>query len=108
MRFTVQLDFSVETDKDDDAFDALTDAVYEALDEMGGGDADMTVSLAHRTVNFVLSVEGTDPSEALSAAMGNVRTAIHANGGYTTGWDEGLSHARANVTPINDRELIAS
>ena len=107
-RFDIDLSFTVYNSGTDEEFDRHTDEVLDHLSDLDGIlEADMTVSLTDRTVKFHLWVEGQDQAGALGVAFARVRTAVHAQGGYTGGWDEGIAQAVANVRPSEAREPVA-
>lgn len=91
----------------DDDFDDYTDDVLVTLGSCPGiADADKTVSLTNRTVEYTMTVDASDPATALKHAWAAVRTAVHTNHGHTGGWDDVLPHAHATVEPT-DRAVLA-
>ena len=80
-----------------DDFDTRTDRLYEALWELHGvSDPDMAANMSEGTaeVTMILQAKGLD--EAVTRSTASLRSAIHAIGGSTAGWDKiikELSHA---------------
>ena len=57
------------------------------LVEPGTVDADLSVDLAAGTIDFQVSVQADDPAAALAHAQAFVRSALHAAGVSTPGWE---------------------
>ncbi|HEX6470978.1 MAG TPA: hypothetical protein VF069_17900 [Streptosporangiaceae bacterium] len=78
-------------DDTDDAFDAFTDRVMDALCELGEADSgivdpDIVARLADRSMSIVMGVEADSFRDALRLFSANVRTALHAAECHTPGW----------------------
>jgi hypothetical protein len=75
----------------DDAFDAFTDRVLEALTDLeridpGLTDPDITVLIAAREMALNMCVEADSLKDAIRIFSANVRTALHVAGCHTGGW----------------------
>lgn len=79
------------TEKD---FVSIADAFF---DLEGIDDQDLSADAG--TLLFTLTVAAADEVQALSAATVAVRTAIHAAGGGTAGWDDNSSTLRTVIEP---------
>lgn len=49
---------------------------------------DISAKLATGEVEISVNVEGSHPEEAFKHGLGVIRTAVHAAGGCTEGWDQ--------------------
>ncbi|MGI9001308.1 MAG: hypothetical protein ACR2GH_06535 [Pseudonocardia sp.] len=78
------------------------DVIMIALDvEPGEADADVGADLEAGTVEFCVSVLADNPGEALHRAQAFVRSALHAAGTSTPGWER--------ITELVDRgEAVAT
>lgn len=83
VEITVQADMP-RTDREE-LFQSLAEAVYDVA---GVNDADLGANFAAGVFDFVMTVEAGDEVSALSAGLTGVRTAVHAAGGATYGWDD--------------------
>jgi hypothetical protein len=84
-----------------DSIDTLTDAVYEHLLEMSDViDPDMAVNLAEGKIDVQMIVEASDELEASAKAACILRTAIHAVGGATWGWEKHIRGVTASTRAI--------
>ncbi len=81
-------------DNDDDTLEAhLTDVMDELakLEESNPSiqDIDMSASVAGRTVRVTMTILDVEEVEEATGLMATtLRTAIHAAGGFTRGWDQ--------------------
>ncbi|HEX6756036.1 MAG TPA: hypothetical protein VF109_08830 [Mycobacteriales bacterium] len=86
-------------------------AVEAMTDELAGLDAahpdllDWSVGLAGDVVEVDLTVDAGTPEAAAALAVGAVRTAIHAAGGGTPGWED-TPPADAAVTYRLDEQSL--
>lgn len=65
------------------------EASAEALSEMDGVfDQDVEADLSRKTLTFSLGVTSSSEVRALETAITAVRTALHAAGGGTPGWED--------------------
>lgn len=81
----VEVEFLSPLPTDPEAFDAFLDAVGDEFHKIRGAELDYGGSLARHIVTFHILM--TDPTvDELAAALGDLRTAIHAAGGGTPGW----------------------
>lgn len=108
MKFYTEMELRASGAIDDARFDALADALYE-LDEADPAvsDADLTARLADGSVTASLVVEADDPAAAATKALCAVRTAIHAIGDGTPGWETKTGVMRIAPAHESDR-LFAS
>ena len=81
--------------------DALTghfEPIADALMDLDGVvDPDLALDLDRGVLTFVMGVDTDDPGAAVNAAVTAARTAIHADGGGTPGWE------RYYITETNTR-----
>lgn len=88
-------------------FEVAADAFYACV---GVFDQDMSGDGETGHITFTMGVDEVDPLEAFRAALGAVRTAMHAAGASTLGWEQHLqvtmnaSEAPASPTP----DLVAA
>lgn len=75
----------VSRDEAEKLFDALADAVYDLSDVI---DADLGANLADARFDFSMAVDAETEVEALQQGLAAVRTAVHATGGSTPGWED--------------------
>lgn len=88
-------------------FDARTDRLMDALEGLGGvADPDLAVNLRTGEVDVTLIVEADDYPSAANKAMSDLRTAIHAIGDATPGWEESFREVRMSLTPIAIRAEV--
>jgi hypothetical protein len=90
---------------DDTRFDALADALYD-LDTADPvvTDTDLTASLADRRVIVSMVVDADDPADAATKALCAVRTAIHAIGDATPGWE--TANGVMRIAPAEESERL--
>ncbi len=60
-------------------------------------DPDLTATLSTGRVDVQMTVAADDPAEAATKALCAVRSAIHAIGGATPGWE--TKHAAMHIAP---------
>ncbi|HEX7309011.1 hypothetical protein [Lentzea sp.] len=85
------------------------DAVMDALQsEPGIEDADIGANLTNGTVEFCLHLDAEDSSDALRKAHVLVRSALHAAGGATPGWEQMIQAIRDDeaATTVRPSELL--
>lgn len=88
----VDLDFVCGGSGDsDEAFDAFTDRVMDALCDLAEADSDIvdpdtSARLTDRSMSIVMGVEADSFRDALRLFSANVRTALHAAECHTPGW----------------------
>lgn len=74
---------------DRDAFEEHVEAVLVELSALDGiSDADAMVDYSQPKVTFSMVVTSDAPSQAVERAVMSMRTAIHAAGGGTPGWEK--------------------
>ncbi len=79
-------------------FGSIFDQIAEAADELVGMDADSAANTAARTIDICMTfTDGDDQSEAIAKAISAARTALHAAGMSTPGWDQIIRRARLSV-----------
>jgi hypothetical protein len=93
--------FELAPDLDESLFDAHFEDVLEALDEMDGvTDADGTVAWADRQLHIHTAVQGEDQLDVMIKTAAALRTAIHAAGGSTPGWDQLAANVARNAAQL--------
>lgn len=65
-------------------FEPIANAVYELT---GVIDADLAANFGDLTLEFMMSVDAGDEVRALGASLAATRTALHAAGHSTPGWE---------------------
>ena len=81
------------------------DEIAAAFADLAGIDGDVGVDCGAGRVELCMTLEAVDRQEALLAAFAAARTAIHAAGGATSGWDGWLDRLlesdnyRSSITP---------
>lgn len=96
-KYLVRLECVAELDDADDIatdFDAIADALFD-LDDVH--DQDLAADLETRTLTFSIGVVADDEFGALDRALGVVRTALHAAGRGTPGWERHYRMLRQEV-----------
>ncbi|MFT4051095.1 MAG: hypothetical protein QM677_02455 [Microbacterium sp.] len=78
----------------DETFAAVADAFYD-LDNLE--DHDVSAEKSAATLTFGMSLSARDEVEGLTAAMSAVRTALHAAGGATPGWETDIETLRTVI-----------
>jgi hypothetical protein len=105
MKFYVELQLQANTQPlPEDRFDALADALYDIdAGDPAVEDMDLTASLADSRAVVSMMVVADDPAEACVKALCAVRTAIHAIGDATPGWETESSVMRVAPADIAQR-----
>lgn len=94
--YKIRLVAQVEADLDDAQRGAILDHVADVTDELMAieekhdnlADSDMSVSLRDHEIRLSVDVvDVSDLSEAVKIGMSTLRSAIHAAGGGTPGWE---------------------
>ncbi|MFD5829527.1 hypothetical protein [Lentzea sp. NPDC060358] len=86
------------------------EAVMDALQsEPGIEDADIGANLEDGTVEFCLHLDADDSPDALRQAHLRVRSALHAAGGATPGWDQMIQAILDDdaATTVRPSELLS-
>lgn len=83
----MRFDLGAHADFDRDAFEAHVDDVAEALAEIPDVDGDVGADLSRGLIDLCITVPGATREDALGRAITAARTAVHAAGGATVGWD---------------------
>lgn len=72
----------------DDVEERIVDPLLEAFEGVEGPeDVDLGFDLAIGQLTISMFIEANTQAEALAVATAAARTAIHATGGHTPGWD---------------------
>ena len=86
------------TDADDQTIRSDVDAVADAFfDDEDVFDQDLAVDIASKTLTFSLNVDASSEVHALEAGIGAVRSALHASGGGTPGWEDHYRMLRQEI-----------
>jgi len=93
--------------------DARLDALMEALLDVERGDSqisdpDVAARIAEGTADIQMLVEADDPAEAATKALCAVRTAIHATGDATPGWETAHGVMRIAPSDASDRLFVTA
>lgn len=98
--YYVELTFELGKPDDADVFDAHVDDVAEGFANLTGDladvDGDVGSDLETGRVDLCMTLTSESYVEAMTKAVAAARTAIHAAGGSTRGWEKMLSKMLAN------------
>jgi hypothetical protein len=83
---SIAMTFESNKPTTDDYFEAFLDCVMEELDKIDR-DVSMAARLGERLADFATVVEAADFETAAQAFLGDIRTALHAAGCGTSGWE---------------------
>lgn len=87
--WNVEFSAALPDDVDREKFEAHVEAVLIELDSLDGiTDADLSVDYAEPRVTFAMYVDAKDDADAIAQVGTAMRTAIHAVGGGTPGWEK--------------------
>lgn len=91
--YYIEMTFDLGAPADDAraAFEAHLDDVADAFEDLADVDGDVGTDLSVGRVDLCMTLAAGDRIEALARAVAAARTAIHAAGGATPGWDHLLS-----------------
>jgi hypothetical protein len=108
VKFYVEVELAADAPISENRFDALAEALYD-LDASDPeiSDTDLSASLAEGRATVSSAVEAEDPAAAATKALCTVRTALHAVGDATPGWEAARSVMRVAPADASDR-LFAS
>lgn len=85
----VEFSATLPEDVDRDLFEEHVEAVLIELDGLKGiTDADLSVDYTEPRVTFAMSVNAEDEADVVGQVGTAMRTAIHAAGGKTSGWEK--------------------
>lgn len=88
----VEFSATLPSDVDRERFEEHIEVVLHQLDTLQGViDADLSVDYDEPRVTFAMYVDADDEPEALAQVGTAMRTAIHAAGGGTRGWEKMIS-----------------
>jgi hypothetical protein len=104
VKFYVEVELNGQGPISEKRFTMLADALYD-LDgsDPGISDADLGAALTEGRVTATMTVDAADPVAAATKALCAVRSAIHAIGGFTPGWEEARSVLRVAPADASDR-----
>ncbi|WP_454162564.1 hypothetical protein [Gordonia iterans] len=99
--YLVEVEIGVDpeagADRLEAVFDALADAVADlTADDYGPLDADVGMTVAEQTIQLAITLEDDDDERAAQRGLVAARSAVHAAGGPTGGWEK-FSVAREPV-----------
>jgi len=84
----------------EDQFDAIADAFHECT---GIEDQDLAANLEEQTLTFSMAIEDvSDENRAKIHALTAVRSALHAAGAATPGWDDQIRYLVTGTTSAQD------
>jgi len=96
-RFYLEITCQVHGIPAEEVYDNLADAVHDLTDVK---DQDLGANLAEGTFDFCLTVDASGEAEALGRGLAAVRTAVHAAGGSTPGWEQHFRRIKNVVRPV--------
>lgn len=82
-------------DEMEELFEPLADALYDLTNVI---DADLGANLDRGQFDFTMAVDADDEVAALQAGIAAVRSAVHATGGGTPGWEQHFETIRQVVS----------
>ena len=74
-----------------DHFEAISDAFYD-IEQIQ--DQSVEADWSRMRMFFDMSIEGSDRLDVVAEAYNYARSAIHASGGYTPGWEDAVTIER--------------
>lgn len=89
--YYIEMTFDLGAPEDAEGFEAHLDGVAAAFAEIETVDGDVGADLETGRVDLCMTVPSDSRVDALSTAVIAARTAIHAAGGGTPGWDNLLA-----------------
>ena len=96
----IELDLVFSEDTTFETLDTLLDALAEATADIQDGiDGDVSLNFALRTMTIHLSLDDESDEKAFARGLAAARTAVHASGGPTPGWE------KITLQPTADGEL---
>lgn len=104
MKFYAEVELNGQGPLSEERFDLLADALYD-LDDTDPeiSDVDLGAALTEGRATVTMTVEAADPAAAAVKALSTVRTAVHAIGDFTPGWEEARSVLRVAPSDATDR-----
>jgi hypothetical protein len=107
VKFYAELELHASGPLDDARLSALADELFEldASDPVVE-DMDVTAAIGDEHVTVAMCVDAEDPAQAATKALCVVRTAIHAIGGGTPGWE--TSRTVLHVAPSDAADRLLS
>jgi hypothetical protein len=92
--YYVEMTFAMGADRP--GLETHLDDVAASLAELPDVDGDIGANLATGHVDLCMTLSAADRYEALTKALTSARTAIHAAGGHTPGWENLLGRLLDN------------
>ncbi|SNQ46651.1 conserved hypothetical protein [Frankia canadensis] len=98
-RILVELQVVGPLDRLDEVSDLLADALY---DLHGADDTDLGTNLTTGCLHVTMIVEASDLEEAVARSLAATRSAVHAVGGATPGWDRSIREVGTQARELAD------
>lgn len=93
--YYVELTFELGKPDDRETFESHLDDVAEAFIDVANVDGDVGVDFETGRVDLCMTLTSDNYVDAVTGAVAAARTAIHAAGGSTPGWERMLSEMLA-------------
>jgi hypothetical protein len=104
MKFHIDTEIDAAGPISEARFAALADALYDLEDgDPAVEDADLGAALTSGHATVSMTVDAADAAEAGTKALCVVRTAIHATGDATPGWE--TARTAMHITPAEESVL---
>jgi len=100
VKVKAEIELTYTADPSEDVEEFFGRVMQDFID-VGVEDPAVGVDLEKREASFALIAEGERPEDAVAAAIGTIRTAIHAAGGATPGWPT-FHFESLQATPLSD------
>jgi len=100
--YYVEISFEMGPQQDLEGFEEHIDDVAEAFADLKDVDGDVGANLEAGRIDLCMTLSADNRVEALTKAVTTARTAIHAAGGKTPGWENMLTKL------LNDDEYSLS
>lgn len=94
--YYIELTFELGKPDDQHGFEAHLDNVAEAFAELTDVDGDVGADLESGRIDLCMTLQSNNPGDAVTKAVTAARTAVHAAGGSTPGWEQMLSEMLAS------------
>lgn len=86
--YLVELDLVLADDAKSEQMETMLDALAEQVADLTDGiDGDVSANLAEKTITIHLSLDDASDESAFVRAVAAARTALHAVGAPTPGWE---------------------
>lgn len=109
MKYGIHVDLRVEATAGDDLVaevEAIVEHLIELEDTTALLDSTIALNLAAMSVEADLTVEASTAGEALDLGVSVLRSAIHATGGATPGWEDAPAGVAQIAFVIDDDEGV--